>query len=279
MNSWTIGSLLRHMRATLTSAGLDDADLDARFLLQFALNMTHVEILRKSADSLDHRTVEQVLALLARREWREPLAHILGTAEFYGREFISSRDALVPRKETEQLVEEALARLPKSGIVLDLACGSGCIGLTIALERPGITVHLSDASEPALNLARKNCEKLGASAEFFHGSWFEPLPAGQTYNAILTNPPYIFLDEEETLAAEVRADPREALFHPDPIGLYRMLFEEGARRLKPGGIMIAETSPRIAREFKGQFQILRDYAGLDRMIWMQKPQQLSNLLA
>lgn len=265
--------MLRHMRGTLARAGLDEADLDARFLLQFGLGLTHAELLRKSADPMDVRTAEMVLALLARREWREPLAHILGTAEFYGREFISSRDALVPRKETELLVEEALARLPDTGFVLDLACGSGCIGLTVALERPGITVHLSDVSSSALNLARRNSEKLKAKAEFFHGSWFEPLLAAQSYTAILTNPPYIFLDEEQQLSPEVRADPREALFHPDPVALYRMLFAEGAKRLKPGGFMIAETSPRIAREFRAGFQILCDYSGLERMILMQMPEK------
>jgi release factor glutamine methyltransferase len=273
MNNWTVGSLLRHMRSTLTNAGLEDADLDARFLLQFALKMTHAELLRRSTDSVDHRTLELVLALLTRREWREPLAHILGTAEFFGREFISTREALVPRKETELLVEEALARLPDSGVVLDLACGSGCIGLTIALERPALMVFLSDVSTAALDLARRNADKLGARVRFFQSDWFNDIPK-ERYAAILTNPPYIFPDEAAGLAPEVLADPRNALFHENPVELYEFIFARGSSLLAPGGFILAETSPRIAAHFGGQCRVLQDYAGLDRMLLLTPGERL-----
>lgn len=257
------------MRSTLANAGLEDADLDARFLLQFSLGMTHAQLLRSSPEEVHPSAADRSLALLARREWREPLAHILGTAEFYGREFLSSREALVPRKETEQLVDAALDRLPSSGIVLDLACGSGCIGLTIALERPGLTVHLSDISDAALDLARRNGQKLHARAEYFQGSWFDALPAQTRYAAILVNPPYIYPDEARILAPEVLADPESALFHENPVQLYSDLFARGKAILAPGGFMIAETSPRVAEQLKHQFRVLKDYAGLDRMLLLE----------
>jgi len=257
------------MRSTLTNAGLEDADLDARFLLQFSLGMSHAQLLRSSPEEVHPSVADRTLALLTRREWREPLAHILGTAEFYGREFLSSREALVPRKETEHLVDEALARLQGHAFVLDLACGSGCIGLTIALERPSLTVHLTDISDAALDLARRNGQKLNARADYFQGNWFDALPAGARYAAILTNPPYIYPDEAKNLAPEVLADPKEALFHEDPVGLYEELFARGEALLAPGGFMIAETSPRVAGQLKHRFGVIQDYAGLDRMLILE----------
>lgn len=262
----TTDQLLRQITQTLSTAGVENADLEARFLMQSALKTDHTGLLRVARDSIDSAAADALQEMVQRRLEHIPLAHILGTSEFYGREFFSSPEALVPRKETEQLVEEALKRLPAQGLVLDLACGSGCIGITIALERTDLRVHLTDVSREALSLARKNAAKLHAEVDFFEGSWFDAVPLHARYAAILTNPPYIFRDEAEYLSPEVLKDPDIALFHDDPVALYEFLLREGEDRLAPGGFFLAETSARVARGFQDRVQILKDFAGHDRML-------------
>lgn len=170
----------------------------------------------------------------------QPLQHLLGTAEFFGREFLCDPRALIPRPETEQLVEFVLERLPDKEIrILDVGTGSGIIGITMALERPGTHVTGVDLSGQALELASENATKLSANVDFLSA---DLLPPGlEPFDAILANLPYIPGSEIPGLSREVQKDPVSALDGgPDGTGIIRRLIQSAPAALAPGGLIALE---------------------------------------
>ena len=136
--------------------------LEARMLLQQVTGLTHAQLITHDADVLLDNQIAMLNQLLCRRQTGEPMAYILGRREFYGREFVVSPDTLIPRPETEHLLEAALFRLPENGILWDLGTGSGIIGISAKLERPDATIYASDISEAALKVAQQNAQRLSA---------------------------------------------------------------------------------------------------------------------
>ena len=238
--------LLEVLRATeryLADRGVDSPRLNAEHLLAHALGLKRMELYLQFDRPLTETERVPLRDTVKRRGAREPLQHILGTAEFHGRSFLSDPRALVPRPETEQLVELALelAKAHASPAILDLGTGSGVIVLTVALELPSATLHATDLSPDALALAADNAARHQLTDRIrFHQS--DLLPPDETkFDLILANLPYIPSGEIAALSPEVRHDPDTALDGgADGLDLIRRLIAEAPARLAPGGALLLE---------------------------------------
>lgn len=230
----------------LESAGVpsDDSRRDAVRLARWLLNWDETQWLLRRAEPAPHTFAAQFEAAIARRRRREPLAYILGEREFYGRAFRVAPGVLVPRPETELIVESALARLPpdSSAAVIDVGTGTGCLAITMALERPGLRITGIDASAAALAVARENVRRHGVlerlplrEADLLHG-------VAGSVDMIVSNPPYVAERDRPSLAPEVLDyEPAEALFAgPDGLDVIRALVPAAANVLAPGGWLIFE---------------------------------------
>ncbi len=234
--------------ARLAAAGIDPAEcrLEARVLIAAALGMTREQMVLRRAAPSDSETA-QVETLIERRERREPLAYILGNRWFYGLEFAVGPGVLVPRPETELLVEWVLEQFPQdtSAHIADVGTGSGCIAVAIAKHRPNIRVDAIDVSSAALEQARANAIRhdVAERIHFRHADLFGNVAPGTVYDAVVSNPPYIPESERPQLAPEVAAfEPSAALFGPesDGLGLYRRLAMEAPRFLHPAASIAVE---------------------------------------
>ena len=223
---------------------------EAAVLLCHALGVDRASLIAYPEREIPAAVQERVWAQAQRRARGEPIAYLVGEKEFFGRTFLVDPRVLIPRPETEELVELALTSgIPHASRVLDLACGSGCIGLTLALERPDLQVTLSDVSPGAIQATIENCARLFAGQDSrawpiaIESDWFSNVPRC-AYARIICNPPYIHPDESDTLAVDVRAfEPQLALFHPDPAGLYEFILEEARAFLADDGELLFETAP------------------------------------
>jgi release factor glutamine methyltransferase len=183
------------------------------------------------------------MALAARRAEGEPVAYLLGWREFYGRRFAVGPAALIPRPETELLIDRALELLPPAAMaeVLDLGSGSGVIALTLALERPHWVLTSVDASASALALARENARTLGAAnAEFLHGDWYGPV-AQRSFDLIVSNPPYVADTDPHLARGDLRFEPASALrAGSDGLEAIRQIVAQAPEYLRPGGWLLFE---------------------------------------
>lgn len=228
---WTRSAEVR-LAAVTTSARLE-----AQLLATHVLGVSRTSVLAHPEVEFPDLAGE---SLLQRREAGEPLAYILGRREFFGREFIVRPGVLIPRQDTETLVEVALALdLPREARVIEVGVGSGCVAATLALERPSWRVKGSDISPVALGIAGENATRLGATVELREGDLLAPF-AGETFDLVISNPPYI--DPSESLAHEVRGwEPSEALFAGEGgLLFYRRLAEETPTSLASGGWLAVE---------------------------------------
>lgn len=238
--------LLEVLRATeryLSDRGVDSPRLNAEHLLAHALGLKRMELYLQFDRPLTEPERAPLREMVKRRGAREPLQHILGTAEFHGRSFLSDPRALVPRPETEQLVELALelAKAHASPALLDLGTGSGVIALTLALELPAAALHATDLSPDALALAADNAARHQLTGRI-RFTQTDLLPPDETkFDLILANLPYIPTAEIATLSPEVRHDPATALDGgADGLDLIRRLIAEAPARLAPGGALLLE---------------------------------------
>lgn len=264
----------------LKAAGVPEADYDARQLLFTCTGLTEASFLADPGRTVSADQQEQYLNMLALREKRIPLQHILGKAWFYGREFFVSGDVLIPRPDTEILVEEALRVIRPGDSVLDVCTGSGCILLTLACEQKLQAALGTDISAKALEVAEKNRLHLqqdiqAESLAFARGDLLEPA-AGRRFDVIVSNPPYICSGVIADLAPEVRDhDPRLALDGgEDGLDFYRRIADGAGEHLVPGGSIFleigydqAEAVKRILRHASfTDIAVIRDYGGNDRVV-------------
>lgn len=217
--------------------------LEARMLLEHVLELTHAQLLARRERALQPDERERFLELVARRRAGEPVAYLIGWREFYGRRFAVDASVLIPRPETELLVDEALRTLApeRPTEVLDLGTGSGCIAITLALERPRWRLTAAERSAPALALARRNAGALGAeNVAFVRGDWFAPL-ADARFDLIVSNPPYVADGAPHLDEGDLRFEPRTALrAGPDGLDAIRTIVAEAPRYLRPGGWLLFE---------------------------------------
>jgi release factor glutamine methyltransferase len=273
---WTTLKVLDWTKEFLVSRGIENARLEAEWLLCAATGLDRVGLYLNFEKPLNDDELAAYRIMVARRGRREPLQHILGTQEFCGLEFEVSPDVLIPRHDTETLVKEALARMPAAQSVLDIGTGSGCIAVALACRLPGASVTAVDISSAALVVARRNAERNGVAVEFLLGSLLEPL-AGRHFDLIISNPPYIPSSDIETLESEVRDfDPRAALDGgADGLDVYRAMIPDAAARLNPGGWLLVEVgigqAADVAQMFRaacvyGEPIITCDGAGVERVV-------------
>ena len=269
------------LQASRRLAGTDAPALTAELLLCHVLGLDRVGLIIHCHDALSEDENARLEALLARRLSGEPVAYLLGTREFYGRDFAVDAHTLIPRPETEHLIEEALGFFGHREDVrfLDLGTGSGCIAVTLAAERPAWQGAAVDISEGALAAASSNAERLGAARLLFHHADFtQELPfAPASFDLVVSNPPYISEEEYAELDSGVRDfEPRSALV-PGPTGMeHPEAVERKARHLlKPGGLFLMEhgwLQGRACRElccgtYWTDVKTGRDLAGKDRYLF------------
>jgi release factor glutamine methyltransferase len=233
-------------RGALTRAGISaaTASLDADFLARHALGWDLATWLARRTETADAAFEQSYSPLLERRIAREPVAYIRGRQEFWGRDFIVSPAVLIPRPETELLVETATALVRRHGhsVIVDVGTGSACIAISMALECAHASVWATDVSEAALGIARTNATRLGAGGRvrFVHGSYLATVP--RPIDIIVSNPPYVADGDKSGLAPEVADhEPALALFGgPDGLRNVRTLLGEAAHALAPAGRLVIE---------------------------------------
>lgn len=274
----TVASLLDDATSRLAAAlGLEtrEARLEARVLAAFAWDVTPAWLIAHDTDGLDSTQCSAFRSLLERRLTGRPIAYLTGVREFYGRPFRVSPDVLIPRPDTELLVDQALIHLPPGQAlrVLDLGTGSGCIAVTIALERPHALVTAVDRSPAALTLARHNAVSLGASVRFLRSDWFAAL-AGECFDLILGNPPYVAAVDAHLTRGDVRFEPRGALASgSEGVDDLVRIIRQAPAHLAPGGWLWLEhgyEQSGITRELLReagvqQVETLHDAAGHPRI--------------
>lgn len=259
----------------LVEAGIDEAKLDARLLLEYICHtdrntlLVHGDIERNEMEEQFYRMC------IEKRATRIPLQHITGEQEFMGLTFRVNRHTLIPRQDTETLVEEGMRHMYDGMRILDMCTGSGCILLSLlkySNECEGIGV---DISEEALKVARENAQRLGLKAEFVQGDLFEPVPE-KKFDMIVSNPPYIETAVIETLMPEVRDhEPMQALDGmEDGLFFYRKIVEKAPGFLTKGGWLLFEIGHNqgeavsklmTVQGFK-EVEVVKDYTGLDRVV-------------
>jgi release factor glutamine methyltransferase len=278
--TWTIGSLVKWATDDFRAKGIENPRLDAELLVAHALRVTRMQIIIDAARPLDGPELAELRELVKRRRSREPIAYLRGEREFHGLPFRVDARVLIPRPDTETLVEVALARTQHVSLSLrlaDLCTGSGCVAIAIAHERPTAKIFATDISEEALVVARENAARLGTyNVAFRAGDLYAALPEGTRLDAIVANPPYIASAEIETLEPDVKDfEPRLALDGgPDGLALVRRIVDDAPRWLQPGGLLALEVGAGEAPEARALLEargwrdvrVSHDYARIERVV-------------
>ncbi|WP_299347769.1 peptide chain release factor N(5)-glutamine methyltransferase [uncultured Maritalea sp.] len=268
-------------RKKFQAAGLTTAGLDARYLLLFAAKMDAAQLISADQNEIPADVSAAFDGMGERRLKGEPVARILGEKEFFGHNFLLNKDTLVPRPETELIVDIALERFPSDGRLLDLGTGSGAIAITILLEFPDAIGTAVDISKGALDCARENAIRHGVEDRLtlLQGSWFEPVEA-QKFDLIISNPPYIGLDERNEMNAEALGfDPQLALFADEGgLAAYKSIIDRANEYLAGDGWLILEIGYRQADVVSkllsdngfDEIAKLSDLSGHDRALLAQR---------
>jgi release factor glutamine methyltransferase len=278
-------TLIREAASRLRLAGVPDPENDAALLLSFLCSRPALELRLDQETALDADCLASYESLLLRRMNREPLQYLLEEVPFCGFSFAVDSRALIPRPETELLclwASEFIAAKP-DGRLLDLCCGSGCIGLTLKKRFPSLSLTCSDLSPSALSLARENAERLSCEAEFICSDLFTLLPS-RRYDWICSNPPYIPTSACSSLQPEVLAEPFMALDGgSDGLDFYRRIAADAPAFLLPGGRLLMElgfgeaemVSELLSSQGFDDIQFRKDDRMIDRMISARCPNNLS----
>lgn len=282
---WTVLDLLRWTTTHFTEKGIESPRLDAEVLLAHALGIRRLDLYLQYDKPVQPGERACYRELVARRVGeRVPVSLLVGGKEFWSLHFTVSPDVLTPRPDTETLVEALLAQMPipegegsaPAWQVLDVGTGSGAIALSVAHERPSARITATDISAEALQIARLNADELrvGEGVRFLEGSLFEPV-RGETFDLIVSNPPYLARSTAGLLAPELAHEPEAALFGGDDGYAVLRPFAAGvAEMLAPGGWTAVEVDPGQAEAVAGWFaeaglgeiETLRDLAGRPRVV-------------
>ena len=279
-----IGKLLASAQQILERAGIANAVQEARWLLAHVLEMKHHELASRSEQPVTAEQLARVISVVRRRESREPLQYILGSQEFCGLDFSVTPAVLIPRPETELLIQETLREggLVEGAVLVDVGTGSGCLAVTLATILSGMRIFALDCSHDALGIAKENAERHGVSDKiiWLEGDLLSPLreySVAGAVDAIISNPPYITEAEWAGLQPEVRDyEPRRALLAGSQgIEFHERLIHGAKEFLAPGGLLVMElgqgqSSPvrRVAEEAGGYtgLQTVQDAAGIERVL-------------
>jgi release factor glutamine methyltransferase len=273
----TVLEVLQSTTGYFKKRNIDNARLNAEHLLAHVLGRKRLELYLEFERALDETELAPLRELVKRRGEGEPLQHLLGTVEFCGHTFLCDKRAMVPRPETEELVELLQSKIqnPKSKIV-DVGTGSGVIALTLAVKFPEAEVHAVDLSEDALALARENAERLGLGerVQFTKGNLLEDIL--ERFDLVVANLPYIAMQDRQSLSREVLRDPEAALFGGERGDeVIRKLIEQASSHLQPNGLIALEIGPGqsealsdfLAAKNYHDIESKRDYAGIPRLLF------------
>jgi release factor glutamine methyltransferase len=284
----TIAQAIDEGAARLSVSGVEHERRTAGLLLGHVLDVDRTHLFTKPDEQVCDSRYETYLRLIDRRACGEPLQYITGHQEFYGLDFVVTPAVLIPRPETEFLVERVikLASETTSPTIADIGTGSGCIAITVAMRAPGARVIATDISSAALEVARMNAERHGVAnrIEYVHGDLVEPLAILQLENSLdvlASNPPYVNEGRPDLIQREVRDwEPPEALFGgTDGLDFYRRLLADGLRFVKPGGLLVCEIGYNqlnavieIIATLQWQLSdVTHDLQGIPRTISLRKP--------
>ena len=275
---FTVIDVLRATEQWLQQRQIEAPKRSAELLLGHVLSLDRLQLYLQHDRPLTEAERAGMRTLLARRGKHEPVAYLLGTWSFRGLELTVSPAVLIPRPETEQLVDLALERLPPQGRVVDLGTGSGAIAIAIKKARPDATVLATDVSKNALAVAQQNAAQNGVDITFAAGSWWQPLAAERPFDLVVSNPPYVDPAHPDLIGPGVAEfEPSLALFTPtgDPTSCYRELVAGLPRHLIPDGQLVFETGVGAAADALALLQaqpflqdaaLLPDFAGLERFL-------------
>lgn len=283
--TWTILRLLKWTTAYFKSHHIEQPRAAAEILLAHTLGLGRVDLYVQYDRPLESHELELFKGLIQRRIQREPVAYIVGKKEFWSMDLKVTSDVLIPRPETETLVEAAFTIIPPEPgpaplKILDLGTGSGAIVLAIASERPDHSFYAVDRSEKALAVATDNARtlELDKTITFLQGNWFDPVrDRGRYFDVIVSNPPYISSHEFEVLPPEItQYEPREALKGgSDGLEAIRLIIKEASYYMVPGGWLLFEigydqwvaVEKLIARSGAySEWAVIKDYSGHDRVV-------------
>ena len=270
----TLRELYLKGKRELIAAGKDEAEPEARLLLQYACDIDKNTLFMQPDKLVTTEAMRRFDDCLQKRKASMPLQYILGTQGFMGMELKVTPDVLIPRSDTEVLVEQLLSDGVKDMSVLDLCTGSGCILLGLMKNESGIKGTGADISEKALNVARENAKIQGVSAEWVVSDLYGQITGN--FDVITSNPPYIRTSEIELLMPEVgKYEPRSALDGgADGLDYYRKIVKDAPKYLNPGGRIYLEIGSEQGEAVKtlleengfNEIRIIRDYARLDRVV-------------
>ena len=279
---YSLKGLLADGAKMLTQAGIDEAELDARYILEYITGLNSAQYFIHSEDIIKKNKAEEFFRLIERRSKRIPLSYVIGTRDFFGLTFKIDENVLIPEQETELLVEEVIKH-SEGKSVLDMCTGSGCIAISIALFGKPSKVAASDISEKALKVARENAKSLKAGEiSFIQGDMFENVT--DKFDIIVSNPPYIETGEIDELMPEVRDYiPRLALDGDiDGLKFYRIISKEAVKKLNKNGRIFYEIGYNQSRAVASillengftDVKIMKDYSGLDRIVMAKLGEKL-----
>lgn len=279
---YSLKGLLADGAKMLTQAGIDEAELDAGYILEYITGLNSAQYFIHSEDIIEKNKAEEFFRLIERRSKRIPLSYVIGTRDFFGLTFKVDENVLIPEQETELLVEEVIKH-SEGKSVLDMCTGSGCIAISIALFGKPSKVAASDISEKALEVARENAKSLKAGEiSFIQGDMFENVT--DKFDIIVSNPPYIETGEIDELMPEVRDYiPRLALDGDiDGLKFYRIISKEAVKKLNKNGRIFYEIGYNQSRAVASillensftDVKIMKDYSGLDRIVMAKLDEKL-----
>lgn len=274
-----LGEFIKNLILRFKEGGIDNPSLDAEVLICAVLEIERYKLVTDRDRMLVKDEIVKIEKYAARRLKFEPVAYILGVKEFYSHEFIVNRDVLIPRPETELLVDMAVYWGTNGARVLDLCTGSGAIAVVLKHSRPDLDIYASDLSEKALKTAKKNAERIVGSKKikFCKGNLFEPFE-GEKFNLIVSNPPYVDAALKGKLQREIDYEPEMALFSPKRgTDIISSIIKQAPTHLEENGILLLEIGSD-QHDFvheKGEkhgftVSVLNDYAGLPRVATLKK---------
>jgi len=260
--------LIQEASEQLRQEGVDAPRVDTELMLMAAWGVSQTDLIIKSRDEVPEDVVSKFNTMLERRLKREPLAYILGIKAFWKDEFVVSEDVLVPRPETEHLIEMVLKYhldQEQACSIADIGTGSGCIAVTLAKEYPNSEVVACDISDKALAITKTNSGNLGVAAQmnFYQGDLYQALPDGSQFDVIVSNPPYVSQDEMNDLEAELGFEPRFALTDEGSgLTLLEKLLDDAHVYLKDGGLLVLESGLCGMPKTPDTLEKLEDYFDL-----------------
>lgn len=274
----TIGEWLRHAKDALAESGCPDPQIDSRWIAEDTLGLSRSEMHFETERSLSPEEHERLEALLQRRVQGEPVQYLLHSACFMGLNFYVDSRVLIPRQDTETLVEAVIVALRQreKPRMLDLCAGSGAIGLSVRTLVPGADVTLADCSRDALEVVRENARRLGVDVEIRHGDLFRAV-WHQKFDLIASNPPYIPTGDLPLLQREVQREPQLALDGGgDGLEFYRRIAADAPEHLNPGGSIYLEVGAGQADAVRAlltermecaEAGAINDLNGIPRVVW------------